>query len=52
MTIFKGPSCEYLEDEMSRNWLPVETGKYGTGSGKIHHQNKMQNVWTCILGVR
>ena len=26
---------------MSRNWVPVGTGKYDTGSGKIHHQNKM-----------
>ena len=32
---------EYLEDEMSRNWTPVGTGIYDTGSGKIHHRNKM-----------
>ena len=32
---------EYLEDETSPNWIPVGTGIYDTGSGKIHHRNKM-----------
>ena len=32
---------EYLEDEMSQNWIPVGTRIYDNGSGKIHHQNKM-----------
>ena len=32
---------DYLEDETSRNWTPVGTGIYDTGSGKIHHRNKM-----------
>ena len=34
-------NSEYLEDEKSRNWIPVGTGIYDTGSGKIHHRNKM-----------
>ena len=37
----KDESCEYLEDETSRNWVPIGTGKYDTGSGKIHHRDKM-----------
>ena len=32
---------EYLEDETSQNWIPVGTGIYDIGSGKIHHWNKM-----------
>ena len=31
----------YLEDEKSRNWILVGTGISDTGSGKIHHRNKM-----------
>ena len=34
-------NSEYLEDEKSRNWISVGTGIYNTGSGKIHHRNKM-----------
>ena len=39
---------EYLEDETSRNWIPVGpgiydtgTGKYYTRSGKMHYRNKI-----------
>ena len=31
-------NSEYLEDEKSRNWIPVGIGIY---NGKIHHRNKM-----------
>ena len=41
MTIYKGRILWVLEDETSRNWVPVDTGKYDTRSDKIHHQNKM-----------
>ena len=34
-------NSEYMEDENSRNWIPVGTGISDTGSGKIHHRNKM-----------
>ena len=34
-------NSEYMEDEKSRNWIPVGTGISDTGSGKIHHRNKM-----------
>ena len=34
-------NSEYLEVEKSRNWIPVCTGIYDTGSGTIHHRNKM-----------
>ena len=34
-------NSEYMEDEKSRNWIPVGTGISDTGSGKIHHWNKM-----------
>ena len=34
-------NSEYMEDEKSRNWIPVGTGISDTGRGKIHHRNKM-----------
>ena len=45
----KDDDPEYLEDEKSRNWTPVGTRIYDTGSGKIHHRNKMAERVDIIL---
>ena len=42
-------NSEYLEDEKSWNWIPVGTGIYDTGSGKLHHRNKMVERVDIIL---